>query len=108
LDKILDAEVVPVSTIEKMDSLYKFTSSKNAEIRFRWYQLGLKLNWEPVVAPTLDFITSQGRMKFVRPLYRALYKSTVGKERAIETFKKHRDSYHAICAKLVAKDLHLA
>lgn len=104
---MLDAEIVPVATIEKMDSLYRFTSSKNAEIRFRWYQLGLKVNWEPVVAPTLEFITSQGRMKFVRPLYRALFKSTVGNAKGIETFKLHRESYHAICAKLVAKDLHL-
>lgn len=108
LDKLLDAEPLPISILEKMDSLYKFNNSKNAEIRFRWYQLGLKVNWEAVLAPTLEFVTSQGRMKFTRPLYRALFKSTIGKEKAVETFQKHRDFYHAICAKLVAKDLHLA
>lgn len=47
----------------------------------------------------------QGRMKFVRPLYRALCKSEKGKELAISTFLMKKDFYHPICAKMVASDL---
>ncbi len=44
-------------------------------------------------------------MKFVRPLYRALYKSDMGKEAAVKAFLEHRNFYHPIAAKMVATDL---
>ena len=45
-------------------------------------------------------------MKFVRPLYRALYQSSPeGKQLAKETFLNHWDFYHPIAAKMVATDL---
>jgi hypothetical protein len=34
-------------------------------------------------------------MKFVRPLYRALLASTVGKKEALATFAKHKNMYAA-------------
>jgi leukotriene-A4 hydrolase len=40
-----------------------------------------------------------------RPLYRSLHKSKMGNKVAAETFKKHRDSYHPIAAKMIAADL---
>ncbi len=46
-------------------------------------------------------------MKFTRPLYRAMYKSVKGKELAVKTFKEHRNMYHNIAAKMIAKDLEL-
>jgi hypothetical protein len=46
-------------------------------------------------------------MKFVRPLYRALFASEMGKKVAVATFVKHRDFYHPVCAKMLAKDLEL-
>lgn len=54
------------------------------------------------------FITSQGRMKFVRPLYRALHESKMGKDLAVDAFLKNKDFYHPICAKMIASDLQLA
>lgn len=46
-------------------------------------------------------------MKFVRPLYRALFASQCGKEVAFKTFKENYKMYHSIAAKMVAKDLGL-
>ena len=56
----------------------------------------------PVV---VRFITSQGRMKFVRPLYRALFHSDMGKDTAVSTFLENKDFYHPIAAKMIAADL---
>ena len=44
-------------------------------------------------------------MKFVRPLYRALFLSPMGKDAAVETFLKKKDFYHPICSKMIAADL---
>lgn len=52
-----------------------------------------------------DFLSEQGRMKFLRPLYRALHKSKEGKQLALDTFAAQKDKYHPIAAKMVAADL---
>jgi leukotriene-A4 hydrolase len=39
----------------------------------------------------VKFIISQGRMKYVRPLYRALNKSAVGSGIARQTFIEHNE-----------------
>jgi len=109
LDKLLLAEppLTDRKIIEKIDSLYHFTSSKNSEIRSRWYKLCIQAEYDPILPHTLSFLREQGRMKFTRPLYRALHKSKFGSEASVSQFKELRNTYHAICAKMVAKDLGL-
>jgi hypothetical protein len=46
-------------------------------------------------------------MKFVRPLYRALHESEMGRDLAVDAFLKNKDFYHPICAKMIASDLKL-
>lgn len=67
--------------------------------------LALESGDESMFPVIVRFITTQGRMKFVRPLYRALCKSQKGKELAISTFLDNKDFYHPICAKMLAQDL---
>lgn len=66
--------VMPFSIIklEQLDKIYEFSKVQNAEIKFRWQCLCLKTGVTWIVPQVLDFVKSQGRMKFVRPLYRAL------------------------------------
>jgi len=44
-------------------------------------------------------------MKFVRPLYRALYQAESGKDLAKDTFLMNSDFYHPIAAKMLAVDM---
>ena len=60
-----------------------------------------------IIPAVVQFATEQGRMKFTRPLYRMLYQSQMGRDVAVATFVEHRNSYHPICAKMVARDLEL-
>jgi leukotriene-A4 hydrolase len=108
LDKLVSAaQPLPIETLKAIDSLYNLTASKNSEIRFRWYQACVRSEYEEIFPHAVSFLTEQGRMKFVRPLYRSLFKSQKGKELAVKTFVANRGMYHNIAAKMVAKDLEL-
>merc|ERR1712194_105579 len=77
----------------------------NSEVLFRFCMLAVAAGDEAILPVALRFVTSQGRMKFVRPLYRALFRSNMGKELAVKTFLANKDFYHPIAAKMVAADL---
>ncbi len=97
---------LPASTLEKIDSLYHFSEKKNSEIRAVWYTLALISNYEAVFPGVEEFLTEQGRMKFVRPLYRRLYSCEPnGKTKAVELFEKNKNIYHNIAKKMVHQDL---
>jgi hypothetical protein len=70
LEKLLLKAPLPIPVVEAMDALYGMSAIKNAEIRFRWEWICLSAEWETIFPDVVDFITSVGRMKFVRPLYR--------------------------------------
>lgn len=93
------------AVLKKMGEVYKFSSSGNAEIKFRWCLLCIAAEMSDVLDFAVAFLLSAGRMKFVRPLFRALYTSKVGKQLALDTFAANRQIYHPICAKMVAKDI---
>jgi leukotriene-A4 hydrolase len=95
------------AVLAKMDSLYKFSTSGNAERKFRWFILCITAEVAEIVPKAVEFLLSAGRMKFVRPLFRALFKSKVGRDTAIAVFQKNKQIYHPICSKMVAKDLGL-
>ena len=44
-----------------------------------------------IVPDVIAFVTSQGRMKYVRPLYRALMQSKSGRDIAVVTFMKSKN-----------------
>ena len=97
-----------VSTLQTMTKLYCLAESRNSEILFRYCLLAIASEDESIVPVVVRFITSQGRMKYVRPLYRRLYRSKIGKGIAIDTFLQHKDVYHPIAAKMIAIDLKVA
>ena len=60
-----------------------------------------------IVPHVIEFVKEQGRMKFVRPLYRDLYGWEEKRSIAVETFEGWRENYHPIAAKMLASDLKL-
>jgi len=97
-----------ISTLEAMNKLYHLAESQNSEILFRYCKLAIASEDESIIPIAVRFITSQGRMKYIRPLYRSLYRSKIGKEIAIDTFLEHKDIYHPIATKMIATDLKVA
>mmetsp|Transcript_26016 Transcript_26016/g.43407 ORF Transcript_26016/g.43407 Transcript_26016/m.43407 type:complete len:155 (+) Transcript_26016:20-484(+) len=92
-------------TIEAMNAQYGFAKSHNAEILFRYCEVALAAKDTTIVPVVVRFITTQGRMKFVRPLFRSLYQFQ--SKVAVDTFLQHQDFYHPICSKMIAVDLQI-
>ncbi|KAG7361242.1 aminopeptidase N [Nitzschia inconspicua] len=97
-----------VSTLQAMNALYHFAESRNSEILFRYCKLAIASEDASILPVAIRFITTQGRMKFVRPLYKSLYRSAFGKDLAVKTFLNNQDFYHPIAAKMIAADLKVA
>jgi len=93
--------------LETMEALYSLSNCSNVEIVFRWIRLGIKARWEPSVPEALKLATVQGRMKFVRPLFKDLYGWEDKRQQAIDTFLAHRGEMMYVCAEMVSKDLHI-
>ncbi|CAM9320099.1 unnamed protein product [Ectocarpus sp. 13 AM-2016] len=96
----------PLPLIQAMDQAYGLTKTGNSEVRFCWHKLCLRAKAFFIVPHVLDFVTSMGRMKFTRPLYRELF-ALDGDTRvtAVNTFKERASFYHPICRSMVAKDM---
>lgn len=88
---------------QEMAKAYEFTSSKNVELLSAYYQIALKAQDKTTYEGVADLLGTVGRMKFVRPLFRALNK--VDRQLALDTFAKNKDFYHPICRGMVEKDL---
>jgi len=107
LAALLIEDPMPVERIIKLGELYELPKNNNAEIKCRWLQMCLRAKTEHQLEATFKFVTDMGRMKFVRPIYKDLYKYEAVRQRATETFKRNRPQMHMITAKMVAEDLHL-
>ncbi|CAK4411901.1 unnamed protein product [Aphanomyces euteiches] len=95
------------ATLEKLGTLYKLTTTKNSEVRLRYQTLCIRAEHGAILPQVEVFLKEQGRMKFVRPLYRDLYKSKFGSDAARRIFLEWKDNYHPIARKMIAKDLGL-
>lgn len=106
LDRIAE-EHLDAQTLDDMDVRYKLTATTNAEIRFRAIKLLLAAGVARAVDLAVHMATTQGRMKFTRPLYRALAQAPIpGAQRAAQrAFADHQSFYHPICRKMVHADL---
>jgi len=102
-------EETPLSTekVTKMEELYKFNAVNNSEIKFRWIRLGLRCKWEDAIPLAIQMVSEQGRMKFLRPIYRDLYNWEEKREVAIQTFNSNKDGYMHVAAQGLEKDLKL-
>merc|ERR1712194_651413 len=92
---------VQAAACARMAECYGFLTS-NCELRLRFCRLALGAKWAGAQDNAVDLVVSQGRMKFTRPVYRAL--NAYNPDLAKETFLKNRACYHPICSKMVARD----
>lgn len=89
-----------------MGMTYDLINTKNVELKTAFYQIALRAQDSAVYAGVAELLGQVGRMKFVRPLFRALNK--VDRPLALATFGKNKDFYHPICRAMAEKDLGLA
>lgn len=82
---------------------YDLQGSRNVELLSAYYLIALKAEDVSAYQSVAELLGTVGRMKYLRPLFRALNK--VDRKLALETFEKNRDFYHPIARGMVEKDL---
>jgi len=77
------------------DSLYNFLkdnfglhSGYNSEVKNLWYQLALNTKHSDVIPFVEEFLGQIGRMKYIRPIYKAY--GLLDKKAAIACFEKNK------------------
>jgi aminopeptidase N len=93
---------LPKSRLAALQSAFNLNGAGNMEVRFAWLDLAVSSRYDPAIPSLEQFLTSQGRGKFVRPLIKALAKDAAwGAPIAKRIYAEARPLYHP----LVTRDL---
>jgi len=88
--------------LRSLDDTFGFSDSPNSEIRFVWLRIAIARHYEPALPALEAFLTTQGRRKFVAPLYGDLMaQSGWGEEMARRVYGKARPGYHQVTRETV-------
>jgi leukotriene-A4 hydrolase len=112
LQRLQTFPALPGSHLEYLAKVYHFSMTPNAEIRLRFYSLVLKDPKAPVAQTfaieAAKWVTGEdgsgvikGRMKFCRPVLRAVGKVDINL--AMSMFEKKKNAFHPIARKLIEK-----
>jgi leukotriene-A4 hydrolase len=95
---------LPKARLDALQSAFGLNGTRNMEVRFAWLDLAVANRYDPAVASLDQFLTSQGRGKFVRPLFQALAKDkSWGLPIAKRIYPRARPLYHPIVTRDVDK-----
>jgi leukotriene-A4 hydrolase len=89
-------DTIPASRLTDLDDTFRLSSSGNSEILFAWLEIAIRNRYQPAFPALERFLTSQGRRKFVRPLFTELAKSDWGREMAMRIYRRTRPTYHSV------------
>jgi hypothetical protein len=90
-----------------LDGAFQLSESTNSETLFAWLKLALANRYDPAVPAAERFLASQGRAKFVVPLFRTLVaQGDWGRPIAERIYARTRESYHSVTAGAVDRTLH--
>ena len=113
LERLQSFPALPKAHIDFLGDVYGLSNTPNAEIRLRFYEVALldpvspaasvyaKLAAAWVVGKDVERGVIKGRMKFCRPVFRAVH--AVNRELAISTYVEHKLSFHPIARNLIEK-----
>ncbi|MEL6108250.1 MAG: leukotriene A4 hydrolase C-terminal domain-containing protein, partial [Planctomycetota bacterium] len=87
--------------MEALDEAFGLTDSGNSEITHDWMWLVIDAKYEPGYKKLERFLTSQGRRKFLAPLYRKLATTDDGLAMAKRIYGKARPVYHSVSSQTI-------
>ena len=112
LERLQSYPQLPLEHVIYLGKLYKLSESPNAEIRLRFYQVALSDYDSPSAkafsGAAVKWVVGddgtgivKGRMKFCRPVFRAVGK--IDRQMAVKVFEEKQDAFHPIARKLIEK-----
>ena len=87
---------LPEADCAWLDDNFALTAQGNSEILCNWLLIATASGYEPVFDRVRSFLGDVGRMKYLKPLYTALYEGEKTKEMAREVFAANAGGYHPI------------
>jgi leukotriene-A4 hydrolase len=78
------------------DKGFRFSQQGNSEVLFSWLRIAIRHHYTPAMPALEHFLTSQGRRKFLKPLYEDLMATDWGKAEAKRIYRRARPLYHAV------------
>jgi leukotriene A-4 hydrolase/aminopeptidase len=91
----MPSELSPAQLAE-LDASFQLTASKNNEIAHSWLMIAVHNEYKPAYDRLYSYLTSIGRNKLVKPLYRSLSKTKEGKAFAKRAFEEAKPGYHPL------------
>lgn len=91
----------PRDVCRALDETYGLTAQKNLEIAVSWLVLACESGYTPVLPRVDEVLGSIGRMKYLKPLYRALARRDETRALAVEIYGKYKGTYHPIAQQVV-------
>lgn len=80
----------------ELDDAFQFSKSGNAEIMNEWLINVIQNEYKPAYPILERFLLSQGRRKYLKPLYGEMAKTPAGLELAGGIYAKARSGYHPV------------
>jgi len=100
-------DTISQARMAELDRTFKLSSSGNSEVLFAWLRKVIANRYEAGFPALEKFLTSQGRRKFVAPLYTDLAKTDWGKKMALDIYRRARPTYHSVSVGTIDKALGL-
>ena len=93
---------MPAARLKALDDALSLSDSGNSEIRFAWLRLAIANRYDPAKPSAEEFLSSQGRRKFVEPLFEALMaEGAWGQPFARELYRRVRARYHSVTSSTI-------
>ena len=89
-------DTLTAAQVADLDKTFNLTAQRNSEILFAWLRIAIQHRYQPAMPALERFLTSQGRRKFLRPLYEDLMKTDWGKPEAKRIYARARPLYHSV------------
>lgn len=89
-------DTIAAPRLAELDRTHKLTSTGNSEVLFAWLQIAIRNKYLPAFVALEKFLTSQGRRKFLAPLYTSLAKTDWGRTMAMDIYRQARPTYHSV------------
>jgi aminopeptidase N len=87
----------PTERLAALDQAFSLSRAGNSELRFAFLTLAVANRYDPAVPALEEFLTMQGRRKYVKPLITSLAEDKEwGRPIAVRVYRKARPGYHPV------------
>ena len=98
-------DTIEHARLQLLNAAFGLSRTGNSEILFEWLRSAIRNRYEPAFPALERFLTTQGRRKFVAPLFQDLATTDWGRELAQRIYAKARPGYHSVTAGTVDRIL---